>query len=159
MDTSDHCMAHVSTGSDISNIAAKILNFSDYTPNLDELSILDKGFKFCPTPQRTNFLDLQVDINEFIRKIELSAFFNSSNQSQDDCIARKKSDYCPPESRDPILSNLVKHIKLYSKNLSSLFLPKVHDNISDKERNAIYSLKNKVFSSVYIEILLKGREY
>lgn len=140
MDQNDHNMEH--SPSNISNIATKILNFSYYDPTPEERSILEKGFKFCPTPNKSDLLELEVDINEFIRKIELAAFFNTSSQPNEDCIARKKSDYCPPESRDPILSNMVKHIKLYARNLSSLPLPKVHDNVSEGERTAIYSLKN-----------------
>lgn len=143
MDKADQNM--VQTSSNISNIATKIINFSSYDPSLDELSILDKGFKFCPTPNRPDLLDLEVSINEFVRKIELSAFFNTFTQGNGgggDCLARNKSDYCPPESKDPILSNMVKHIKLYARNVSSLPVPDVHDNITTGERNAIYSLKN-----------------
>ena len=128
--------------SEISDIAPKVLNFSRYDPNPAELSILNMGPKFCPTPNKPDYLQLEVDINEFIRKIKLASFFNFATQYVSDCLLHKKSDYRPPDSRDPILYSLVKHIKEYAKTVYKLPTPKVYDNISVEERAAIYSLKN-----------------
>ena len=152
MDSDDRNM--VNLPSNISDITPKIFNFSDYSPTNDELSILSLGFKYCPTPKKPALLDLEVDINEFVRKIELSSFFAYSSQNNEECIARNKSDYCPPESRDFILKNMVKHIKMYGTNLCNLPLPKVYDNISVSERNAIYSLKDN--NNIIITSVDKG---
>ena len=66
MDSDDRNM--VNLPSNISDITPKIFNFSDYSPTNDELSILSLGFKYCPTPKKPALLDLEVDINEFVRK-------------------------------------------------------------------------------------------
>ena len=134
----------VETNSQVTDITPKVINFSNYDPIPDELSILKRGVKFNITPKKADLLQLEVDINEFVRKIELISFFNSTNSHfrNEDCLVRKKSDFIPPESKDPLLYNMVKHIKLYAQNLSELPSPQVYNNISDSERNAIYSLKN-----------------
>ena len=62
----------VITSSAIDNIVPKVLNFSDYSPTDEELSILKRGFKFCVTPQKPDLLELEIDINEFVRKIEFA---------------------------------------------------------------------------------------
>ena len=132
--------------STIENIVPKVLNFSDYNPTEDELSILKRGFKFCITPNKPDFMDLEIDINEFIRKIELTCFFNSVNHEtgefNEECLVKKKSDFIPPQSKDSVLYNMVKHIKLYAEKLTDLPLPKVYSNVTLGERNAVYSLKN-----------------
>ena len=152
MDGGDRNM--VNLPSKISDITPKIFNFPDYSPTNDELSILSLGFKYCPTPKKPSLLGLEVDINEFVRKIELTSFFAYSSQNNEECIARNKSDYCPPESQDFILTNKIKHIKMYGTNLDNLPLPKVYDNISVSERNAIYSLKDN--NNIIITSVDKG---
>ena len=99
----------------IENMVPKVINFSDYNPTQDELSILKRGFKFCVTPTKPDLLELEIDINEFIRKIELMCFFNSFNSNSesdsfgDDCLVSKKSDFIPRESRDPFLHYMARH--------------------------------------------------
>ena len=138
----------VPLNSKISDMVPKVINFSDYDPTVDEMSILKHGFKFCITPNKPDFIELEVDINEFVRKIELMCFFNSfssnSNPSNSNtgCLLRNNSDFIPPDSKDPVLYNMVKHIKQYATKLTDLPLPKVYNNITTGERNAIYSLKN-----------------
>ena len=122
------------------------MNFSNYEPTPDELAILDKGFKFCPTPKKPDCLKLEVDINEFVRKIELTSFFSYStrNNQPEEILIQKKSDYRAPESKDPLLCSMVNHIKAYAKTLYNQPVPTVYDNVTPRERDAMFSLKNNL---------------
>ena len=54
--------------SDLSPVPIKILNFSHRKLKNVEESVLMRGLKFTPTPQRNNALELQEDLYEFTRK-------------------------------------------------------------------------------------------
>ena len=79
----------------IMDSAPKVINISSYDPSPSEISLLKRGLKFCPTPQRSDLLNLEVDIAELVRKIELINYFSSFNNNQDDeeCLISKKSYY------------------------------------------------------------------
>jgi hypothetical protein len=62
----------------------KVINISKRTFSKDEIEILEKGFKFTPTPNPDN-LTLEKDIDEFCRKLRLREFFGRVENS-DDCI-------------------------------------------------------------------------
>ena len=128
------------------NAVPKIINFSSHDLNKAEISLLSKGFKFCPTPVKPDLLQLEVDINETIRKIELKCHFSNNNKNLEtqykEPLVQNNSNYIPPESKDPILNSIIKNTKIFSKNLHSLPKNKVRDNISKIERDAIESLKN-----------------
>ena len=138
------------------NIIPKILNFSSYDPNDSEISLLSKGLKFCPTPFKPDLLQLEVDIVETIRKFQLKCQFNNFNSNIQDTepLVQKKSNYIPPDTKEPLLNSVLKNMKHFSKNLYSLPKNKVYDNISKAERNAINSLKNN--SDIIITSVDKG---
>ena len=128
----------------IMDSAPKVINISSYDPSPSEISLLKRGLKFCPTPQRSDLLNLEVDIAELVRKIELINYFSSFNNNQDDeeCLISKKSDFQPLPSRDPFLSNICSQIKDYASTLSSLPKPKWKSNLPRDEQDAIKSLAN-----------------
>ena len=123
----------------------KIVNFSDYNPTDQELSLLGKGFKFCPTPLSPDYIQLEVDINETLRKIQLRCQFSGATNTTDEQsqpIVQGKSNYIPAEIKEPFLNVFSNQLKLFAKNLYKLPKKTVYDNISKTERDAIYSLKN-----------------
>ena len=123
----------------------KIVNFSDYNPTDQELSLLGKGFKFCPTPLSPDYIQLEVDINETLRKIQLRCQFSGATNTTDEQsqpIVQGKSNYIPAEIKEPFLNIFSNQLKLFAKNLYKLPKKTVYDNISKTERDAIYSLKN-----------------
>ena len=134
----------------------KIINLSSYDLTNSELSLLSRGFKFCPTPPKPDILQLEVDLKETIRKIELKCYFgNFQNKSNfDEPLVQKKSDFIPLESKDPVLNNIIQQLKIFSKNLHSLPKNYIKDNISKEEREAIYTLKNN--SDIILTSVDKG---
>ena len=68
----------------------KIINLSKQNLTNSEISLLEKGLKFCPTPEKPNYLDLEIDVKEFIRKIELAVFMFGKDSYNDDCLVSKK---------------------------------------------------------------------
>lgn len=138
-------------------IIPKIVNFSNYDPSQAELSLLARGFKFCPTPAKPDYIQLEVDVNETIRKIELKCQFNNTTNStisELEPLIQKKSNYIPTESKEPILNSVTKRLKLFSKNLQKIPNNKVRDNISKVERDAIQSLKANV--DIFLTSVDKG---
>ena len=53
-----------------------VINLSDQTLTEDELSILRKGLKFCPTPGEPNMTEIHRDFKSFARRMRLKLFFN-----------------------------------------------------------------------------------
>lgn len=54
-----------------------IVNLSDYVPNEDECSVLQKGLGFCPT-QVGNIVDVTVDLHKFIHILKLKHYFHAN---------------------------------------------------------------------------------
>ena len=105
--------------SQIGDSAPKIINLSDYEPSPDE-----------------------VNIAEFVRKLELTVHFSHSKEStEDDCLIKKKSDFQPLPSRDPYFSNICHQIKDWASTLNTLPTPKWKNNILPGERRALDSLE------------------
>ena len=128
--------------SQIGDSAPKIINLSDYEPSPDEISLLKRGLKFCPTPLKPDLLELEVNIAEFVRKLELTVHFSHSKEStEDDCLIKKKSDFQPLPSRDPYFSNICHQIKDWASTLNTLPTPKWKNNILPGERRALDSLE------------------
>ena len=62
--------------------------------NKDEISVLLKGPKFCPTTGG-NYINIKADIKDFTRKLKLKEKFNGQ-AFEDDSLVKKKSIYTPP---------------------------------------------------------------
>lgn len=119
-----------------------------------EISLLNKGLKFCPTPEKPNFLDLEIDIKEFIRKIELTVFFNGKDCEKDECIVSKASQFVPPDNSEPLFHSSLIQLKNIAENLPSLKKRESFSNITKQERQAILSLNNN--SNIIIKKADKG---
>ena len=132
----------------IEKLKPKIINISSYQLNDSEISILSKGPKFAVTPTDSKILDLQINVNEFIRKFQLKNLFglDTSGETADpmnECLVKKKGDYIPGQARDSFLQSVINRMKNWSDNLNDL--PKRNDytsNISYDESRALKRLRN-----------------
>ena len=66
----------------LSNEPPAVLNLSDHTLSSDELSLLEKGLNFCPTPGEPHLGDLRRDLDNFHRRLKIKAFFDPLNTRQ-----------------------------------------------------------------------------
>ena len=60
---------------------ASVINLSDYTLSRDELSLLERGLNFCPTPGEPHAGDLRRDLDNFHRRLKIKTFFDPSLNS------------------------------------------------------------------------------
>ena len=65
-----------------------VVNLSDYSCNQNELSVLGKGLKFCPTPPKYCHGAMKESINKFFRSASLKLIFanNSYPQNPEDIL-------------------------------------------------------------------------
>ncbi|MCG8094140.1 MAG: hypothetical protein JAZ17_11035 [Candidatus Thiodiazotropha endolucinida] len=112
---------------------------SDRTLSQDEISILSRGLKFTPTPEKQNIEEMQNDMAEFHRKIRLKEYFFENEYEQDDSLVRNKSSFQPPKGRNSALDQFISTNKEFP---SSTLSTSRKANISLKERKCIENLKN-----------------
>ena len=87
-----------------------MVNLSDYSCNQNELSVLGKGLKFCPTPPKYCHGQLKESIDKFFRSASLKLFFsNNSNQDPEDIL---KNSFLSEEDTDTAFEH--KELKLPS---------------------------------------------
>lgn len=120
------------------NNEIKILNLSRHKLLPDEISILEKGLKFTPTPTKNNLDEMSNDVMEFTRKFRLAEYFFGADDN-DDSIVRDKSNWTPPLGRSQALDNFVKSVQDIPLNTVGQTQNMKH-NISASERRAIKSL-------------------
>ena len=72
------------------------------------MSVLLKGLKFTPTPEKSNHEQLSNDIAEFHRKLKLKEYFYSNeNTVEDDSLVRNNSYFEPPRGRNNMLDEYI----------------------------------------------------
>ena len=88
-------------------------------------------------------MDLEVDMKEFIRKLQLKELFHSYNPTNDENIVKPTSDFLPQleNVKNPVLKNVCQSLNSTSENLQNI-LPKerIFRNISKEEESALDSL-------------------
>ena len=116
------------------------------------MSVLLKGLKFTPTPEKGNHEQLSNDIAEFHRKLKLKEYFYSNeNTVQDDSLVRNNSYFEPPRGRNNMLDEYIDLTKVIPRNDTQR---KKSFNITLNERFAIDSLAKD--TSIVIKEADKG---
>ena len=81
-----------------------VVNFSRRLLTEAEISLLSKGLKFCPTPEKVDMYSLREDIKEFTRRIRLREYFYSDQNMDGDFsdmpAFRMKSNWCPATNNE-----------------------------------------------------------
>ena len=134
----------------------KIINLSSKKLTNAELSLLSKNLKFVPTPRSPNLMDMEIDIKEFVRKLQLKEIFHNK-PSVDISIVKPPSDFLPliDNVKNPLLKNVCQNLNNTAENLNNL-LPeeKVYRNITSSENKALEELKRD--DSIIIKEADKG---
>ena len=76
------------------------INISKRKLSQKEISVLEKGLKFCPTPQEANSEELKKDRFQFIKRKRLAEYFHGSEQRQNKSLVKNKSDFTSNKSYD-----------------------------------------------------------
>ena len=58
-----------------------VINLSSVQLTQDEVNLLSRGLKFCPTPTNINRPELKADISDFIRRLRLHEYFHDENNN------------------------------------------------------------------------------
>ncbi len=86
--------------------------------SMQEKTILEKGFTFCPTNNQVNEFQLHCDLTDFARTLRLKEFFDSSdNDAPCNLSIRPESTFIPPSGRNHNLDLFIEsvtHDVLYS---------------------------------------------
>lgn len=115
-----------------------------------------KGFNFCPTPDSSDLLDLEVNVRDFIRLLLLKDNFSFSNNTSPEYLVKKTGETLPSESKDMLFNGIVFHLKKLSEQLN--IFPINHkaakSNITPTEQQALNSLRNN--NNIIIKQVDKG---
>lgn len=116
------------------------INLSSVQLTQDEVNLLARGLKFCPTPRHINSPEFSADIADFIRRLRLREYFhNDDNNASDNTTNpfRVKSTWTPQPGRDPSLDAFANTIE---RTLLNSQPTKMRDNLTKRERKAIKRL-------------------
>ena len=80
----------------------KTINIIQKQLSDSEVTLLNKGLKFTPTPPIGNAEKLTEDVKEFNRKLRLVEYFDGT-EDKDKPLVRNKSNVIPPSERNEAL--------------------------------------------------------
>ncbi|KAK3085251.1 hypothetical protein FSP39_000707 [Pinctada imbricata] len=121
----------------ITNLKTAVLNLSNYNLNDSEITILAKGLKFIPSPRVYNTRrNIMKDFLEFARKLRCKYHFHKKEEKKMHPF-RVNSGFVP-EKASAALESYIDKTRL---ELTSLYIRKYHQNISNEERKALTTLK------------------
>ena len=116
------------------------------------MSVLSRGLKFTPTPDKNNDKQLSNDISEFHRTIELKEYFyENENIQEDDSLVRNNSYFEPPKGRNQSLDEYIEITKVIPQNGTRR---KTSFNITCNERKGLNNLTKD--TSIVIKEADKG---
>ena len=129
-------------------VQPKILNISKRPLNKDEISVLLKGPKFCPTTGG-NYINIKADIKDFTRKLKLKEKFNGQT-FEDDSLVKKKSIYTPqtkkksiytPQTNNPEFQN--RNLSTHLKQITPSFKTEIYLHTSNKKEIYLHTSNKK----------------
>ena len=128
-----------------------VVNLSKRVLTEAEISLLSKGLKFCPTPEKIDVYHLRKDIKEYIRRIRLKEYFYSDEAVDGDFSEmpafRKKSGWTPERNREIALEAYVEALE--NRILRNDFETPCQRNLTRDEQRALENLRN------YADIVIK----
>ena len=131
-------------------VSKNVINLSQRQLTKSEISLLSKGLKFVPTPNRIDKAKLKQELEVFGRKLRLMWHFRNDERIFDcNTKFRPKSTF-NPKNKDVIIETYLSSLE---EKLLDIDIPKdKFNNLSKEERDALHSLKNDN------TIVIKGAE-
>lgn len=128
-----------------------VVNLSKRLLTEAEISLLSKGLKFCPMPEKIDVYNLRKDIRDYIRRIRLREYFYSEDEVDGDFsdkpAFRNKSKWCPEKNREIAIEAYVDAVE---KAILAYDLDKTYRrNITRDEQRALENLRG------YEDIIIK----
>ena len=111
---------------------------SSYLLTTAEQSLLLKGLKFCPTPEKFDYVQEKADMYNICRKIRLKEFF-SGHTSTDESLVKATTKFDPPPGRNNAVDNAVNILKSAPPPQAKC---KPRYNITFEERKGLRDLSN-----------------
>ena len=118
-----------------------VINLSRHNLNQDELSILNKGLNFVPTPLPIPISDQLRDIYLFNRRLKLKYFFRNSEPKSTFNPFKRTTGWTPLIGNEPALDTYVKLLENATLNHKT---KKIQHNITKEESVALSNLKNNI---------------
>ena len=88
-----------------------VINLSSKHLQSEEMSILSRGLKFCPTPQNFKINERNENNNNFCRRLKCFEFFKDSDVTRESLVAHK-SFWEPASGRNEKLDATIYYLKL-----------------------------------------------
>ena len=114
-----------------------------------EKSVLSKGINFVPTSKKSDEFSTRQDVEKFLRRVQLKAFFHNKEDKSDntekdafETLTAKKSKWTPPESQFASRDYFIKKCRHDVHKLKSNCNTKL-SNLSKEEWTAVINLKNR----------------
>ena len=116
-----------------------VVNLSNHHLTPDEISILNKGLSFVPTPPPTPIAENLRDLYLFNRRLKLSYFFKDHENTYTTNPFKPSTGWTPHIDREPALET---YFKLLENATTGHRNKKTRPNISRDESTAIRNLNN-----------------
>ena len=108
-----------------------------------EKSVLSKGLNFVPISKKLNEFSVKQDIEKFLRRVQLKAFFhdkeddsNTSDKDIFETLQTRKSKWTPPEGQFASLDFFIKNAVMTSISLISIVTPNFPTFLRKRERRS-----------------------
>lgn len=122
-----------------SQIGKTVVNLSKIKLSKSEISLLEKGLNYIPTPKTLKNEPILDSARQFGRRLKLAyRFRNSKYNSKENFTA--KSNWTPPDKEIPQL--VLDTIKNIESDISNLKVPYHENNLSHSECKAIKDIRN-----------------
>ena len=121
-------------------VSKNIMNLLQRQLTKSGISLLSKGLKFASTPNRIDKAKLKQELEVFRRKLRLMGHFRNDERTFNCNKKFKPRSTFNPKNEDVIIE---KYLSSLEEKLLDIDIPKdKFNNLSDEERDALYSLKN-----------------
>ena len=129
-----------------------VVNLSKRVLTEGEVSLLSKGLKFCPTPEKIDIYSLRQDIKEYVRRVRLKEYFYTDQDDVEGEFSslpafRKKSNWSPGRNRELAIEAYVEALE--RDILAHDFGTPYQRNLTREEQQALQDL------CTYDDIIIK----
>jgi hypothetical protein len=125
-----------------SHIGHSVVNLSDYTLSETQVSVLERGLTYCPTPDYPDLSEIWIDFKEFHRRLELKQFFSTQNTVSDQNYNQFNDKFKLKSNwKTPIPNKTVEAYKNAFRNDLLNYTPKLnHSNITKNQWESLRDL-------------------